>query len=57
MDVPYFYTLLDFNVNFIPDDTITEAEQKCSNIEAGFIFGHLENFLESAQQTDTEIEF
>jgi len=56
-NVKIFDVLLDFNVNFIPDDTITEAEQKCANMEASFIFGPLANFLGSAQQTDTEIEF
>ena len=52
-NIKTFDTLLNFDVNFIPGETDTQAEQKCASINAGFIFGPIKGFLDKIKEPGT----
>lgn len=45
-NVRIFDVLKDNDVNFIPNEELTEAEQRCSSIDAGFIFGPIDLLID-----------
>ncbi|WP_024605701.1 MULTISPECIES: antiviral reverse transcriptase Drt4 [unclassified Pseudoalteromonas] len=49
-NIKIFDTLLEFDVNFIPGETHTQAEHKCDGINTGFVFGPIEGLLEKIKK-------